>query len=141
MARRTNLTTVSKLRLSGICKQNFLGSFLDTLLGTTGASNMKHIRLLMSVLITPIVLLWSGFSFAAGTQYNLRVDGLACPFCAYGIEKKFIKTEGVESVDIDLQNGLVIVNTAEGKTFKEDKLKEIINDAGFTMKSMTEKDL
>ncbi len=93
-----------------------------------------------SILLTLSLLLSFGAS-AAPTQYELRVDGLACPFCAYGIEKKFIKTEGVKSVDIDLQNGLVIVKTGEGKTFKEDKLKEIINDAGFTMKSMTEKDL
>ncbi len=26
-------------------------------------------------------------AFAAPSQYQLRVDGLACPFCAYGIEK------------------------------------------------------
>jgi len=71
----------------------------------------------------------------------MRVDGLACPFCAYGIEKKFIKTEGVNSVDIDLQKGLVIVKTSEGKIFTEEKLKEIINDSGFTMKSVTEKNL
>ncbi|NOX93293.1 MAG: heavy-metal-associated domain-containing protein [Gammaproteobacteria bacterium] len=93
------------------------------------------------LLFTAITLLWSNFSFAAGIQYNMRVDGLACPFCAYGIEKKFTKTEGVDSVDIDLQKGLVIVKTREGKTFREEKLKEIINDAGFTMKSVTEKDL
>ncbi len=86
-------------------------------------------------------LLWASFSFAAGTQYDMRVDGLACPFCAYGIEKKFTKTEGVKSVDIDLQNGLVVVKTNEGKSFTEDKLKTIINDAGFTMKSVTEKPL
>ncbi|MCF6337478.1 MAG: heavy-metal-associated domain-containing protein [Gammaproteobacteria bacterium] len=90
---------------------------------------------------TAITLLWSSSGFSAGTQYNMRVDGLACPFCAYGIEKKFTKTEGVDSVDIDLQKGLVIVKTREGKTFKEEKLKEIINDSGFTMKSVTEKNL
>ncbi|HHI92342.1 MAG TPA: copper chaperone [Gammaproteobacteria bacterium] len=87
-----------------------------------------------------ITLLWSTTGFAGGTQYNMRVDGLACPFCAYGIEKKFTKTDGVDSVDIDLQKGLVIVKTREGKTFNEKKLKEIINDAGFTMKSVTEKE-
>ena len=79
----------------------------------------------------------SGFSFADGTRYELRVDGLACPFCAYGIEKKFTRTEGVESVDIDLKNGLVIVNTFEGSKFSEDELKTIIDDTGFTMKSMS----
>lgn len=92
-----------------------------------------------SIVLTTTALLWSSFSFAAGTQYDLRVDGLACPFCAYGIEKKFTKTQGVESVDIDLKNGLVVVKTVENKTFKEDELKSIINDTGFTMKSMTEK--
>lgn len=100
---------------------------------------IKHIR--FNIFLATAALLFSGFSFSAGTQYNMRVDGLACPFCAYGIEKKFVKTEGVESVDIDLQKGLVIVKTAEGKTFEDEKLKEIINDAGFTMKSVTEKNL
>lgn len=90
-------------------------------------------------LIATTALLWSGLSLAAGIQYELRVDGLACPFCAYGIEKKFTATKGVESVDIDLQKGLVVVKTAAGKTFTEEELKTIINDAGFTMKSMTEK--
>ncbi len=92
-------------------------------------------------LILTALLTWSSLSFAVGTQYNMRVDGLACPFCAYGIEKKFTKTEGVESVEIDLKNGLVIVQTEESKTFTEAQLKQIINDAGFTMKSVTEEAL
>ncbi len=82
---------------------------------------------------------WSSYSFAAGTQYDIRVDGLACPFCAYGIEKEFTRTEGVDSVDIDLKNGLVIVKTSEGRSFSEDQLKSIVDDTGFTMKSMSEK--
>jgi len=88
-----------------------------------------------------LLSLWTNLTFAAGTEYDMRVDGLACPFCAYGIEKKFTKTEGVKSVDIDLKNGLVIVKTKEGKIFTENELKKIINDTGFTMKSMTEKAL
>jgi len=95
----------------------------------------------MYLLVTAFTLLWSSLAFAAGNQYDLRVDGLACPFCAYGIEKKFTKTQGVDKVDIDLKNGLVVVKTIEGKTFSEDQLKKIIDDADFTMKSMTEKQL
>jgi len=90
-------------------------------------------------IIFAVLSLWTSAALATGTQYSMRVDGLACPFCAYGIEKGFIKTEGVKSVDIDLKNGLVIVETEDGKTFSEDQLKKIINDTGFTMKSMTEK--
>ena len=94
-------------------------------------------RIIQLVLI--IALVGTGYSFAAGTRYELRVDGLACPFCAYGIEKTFIQTEGVESVEIDIKNGLVIVNTVEGIKFSEDKLITIIDDTGFTMKSMSVK--
>jgi len=86
--------------------------------------------------IAAAALLWSGITLAAGTRYDMRVDGLACPFCAYGIEKKFTKTDGVKSVDINLKKGLVVVDTVEGKTFTEAKLKQIVNDAGFTLKSV-----
>ena len=46
---------------------------------------------------------------AGGGRYELHVDGMACPYCAYGIEK--IKAlDGVDksSVIIKLNDGLVI---------------------------------
>ena len=94
-----------------------------------------------SILLTLITLLWSATLFAAGTQYNLRVDGLSCPFCAYGIEKKLIRTEGVESVIFDLEKGFVIVKVEEGVTLTEGQLKQLVDDAGFTLRSMSEKPL
>jgi len=93
------------------------------------------------ILLTVVSLFWSATLFAAGTQYNLRVDGLACPFCAYGIEKKLIKTEGVESVSFDLEKGLVIVKVKEGVTLTEVQLKQLVDDAGFTLRSMSEQAL
>ena len=94
-----------------------------------------------SKLLAVISLFWSATLFAAGTQYNLRVDGLACPFCAYGIEKKLINSEGVESVTFDIENGLVIVKAEEGVTLTESMLKQLINDAGFTLRSVSEQPL
>ncbi|HFE31878.1 MAG TPA: heavy-metal-associated domain-containing protein [Gammaproteobacteria bacterium] len=96
---------------------------------------MKHT--LQSILL--ITLLWSGTTLAAGKLYELRVDGMACAFCAYGIEKKFKKMDGVEGVDINLQKGLVQVKTREDKTFTKTELKKLIHDSGFTLKSLKEK--
>jgi len=93
------------------------------------------------MLLTAISLLWSATLFAAGNQYNLRVDGLACPFCAYGIEKKLIRTEGVESVTFDLEKGLVIVKAEAGVILTEAQLKQLVDDAGFTLRSVSKQPL
>ncbi len=90
------------------------------------------------ILAMTMALLWSTVAFAAGTQYELRVDGLACPYCAYGIEKMLKKTDGVETIDIDINNGVVRVNVAEGMTLTEAQMAKLINDAGFTLRGMTE---
>ncbi len=75
-------------------------------------------------------------AFAAGTHYEMRVDGLACPFCAYGIEKKLKAIEGVSNIKVDLNKGLVSVDMAEGKTLSEEQMKKLFDDSGFTYRSM-----
>ena len=40
---------------------------------------MNRSLLLALLIFGPPLLVW------ADTQYNLRVDGMACPYCAYGI--------------------------------------------------------
>jgi mercuric ion binding protein len=77
-------------------------------------------------------------ALAGATQYQLRVDGLACPFCAYGIEKELNRTDGVESLDIDINAGIVTVTMADGATITEDQAKQIIEDAGFTLRGFEE---
>lgn len=78
-----------------------------------------------------LALLWSAPLFAA--QYALQVNGLACPFCAYGIEKKLKSIEGVKSIEIDIDGGRVLVTTAEGAPFDEEAARRAIEDAGFTL--------
>ncbi len=77
-------------------------------------------------------------AFAGATQYQLRVDGLACPFCAYGIEKELTRTDGVESLDMDINAGIVTVTMADGATMAEEQAKQIVQDAGFTLRGFEE---
>ena len=81
----------------------------------------------LSVFLLPVI------AFAAPAQYQLRVDGLACPFCAYGIEKELNRTDGVESIRIDINAGTVTVTMAEGATMTEAQASRIVEDAGFTL--------
>lgn len=80
-----------------------------------------------------------GISFqalAANARYELRVDGLACPYCAYGIEKKIKALDGIDkdSVEIKLNDGLVIFEADTESPLTEAALKTLINDAGFTLR-------
>lgn len=87
--------------------------------------------------LVPLLLLWSLAALAADTQYTMRVDGLACPYCAYGIEKKLKQIEGIEKIDVDLGKGLVTVNVREGSDLTEPQLVRLFKDAGFTYRGMT----
>ncbi len=81
-------------------------------------------------------LLFMQTAFAAGTHYEMRVDGLACPFCAYGIEKKLKAIEGTDKISVDLDKGLVSVDMAEDKELTEEQMKKLFHDSGFTYRSM-----
>ena len=58
-----------------------------------------------------LILLFIGFTVttvnaqADTSQLNgkitIEVDGLACPFCAYGLEKNLKEIDGVENIEIN----------------------------------------
>lgn len=74
------------------------------------------------------------------TVYTLQADGLACPFCAYGIEKQLNRIDGVESVETDVKSGTVIVTMKPGATLDEADAKRAVEAAGFTMRDFSRKD-
>lgn len=66
--------------------------------------------------------------------YTLYADGLACPFCAYGIEKQLIAIEGVETVETDLKAGTVTVTMRDGAPLDEPLARKAVEAAGFTLR-------
>jgi len=87
-------------------------------------------------LIALFVAMLSTAAFAGGNQYTLGVDGLGCPFCAYGIEKQLSAIEGVESIETDIKSGQVVVTLVEGKSLSEEVARQAVKDAGFTLRSL-----
>jgi len=77
-------------------------------------------------------------AFSETTVYSIRVDGLACPYCAYGIEKKLNKLKGVKFIDMNLDKGIVTVE-AYDKKLEDPQLKQLFQDSGFTYRSKQEK--
>lgn len=72
--------------------------------------------------------------------YTLQADGLACPFCAYGIEKQLTRIDGVESVETDVISGAVVITMEPGATLTEADAIRAVEAAGFTMREFRRKD-
>jgi len=94
---------------------------------------MKNLlkRMIVTLLLT---LAGTASAFADSPTYKLYVDGLACPFCAYGIEKQVGGLDGVNAVDIQIDTGIVAVTMKSGKTLDQAAAKQAVNDAGFTLR-------
>ena len=90
------------------------------------------------VMMILLGLTWSVMALAAGTQYQLGVDGLACPFCAYGVEKKLSSIEGVEDIEVDIEKGQVIVTMTDDSPLTETLAGEKVEQAGFTLRSFSQ---
>lgn len=86
--------------------------------------------------ISIFFLLFNSICFAQIKEVRLRVDGLACPFCAYGLEKNLKPLEGLESLNISLKKGLVKLTFKEDNNLDISKLKTIVKDAGYTQKGV-----
>ncbi len=87
------------------------------------AIGLSLILVATSVLATPLT-------------YQLRVDGLSCPFCAYGIEKKLGALEGVQGVETNIKDGIVIVTMKDGVRLDEASAKKAVKEAGFSLRKL-----
>lgn len=77
-------------------------------------------------------------TLAAGPSYRIEVAGLACPFCAYGIEKELSAIDGVEGVETSIAEGTVTVTMKDGATLDETTARRAVKEAGFTLNRFTQ---
>ena len=80
-----------------------------------------------------LVLVSTGV-LAAPPTYRLHVDGLACPFCAYGIEKKLGALKGVQGLETRIKDGTVIVTMKGSVALDEAAARQAVKAAGFSLR-------
>lgn len=62
----------------------------------------------------------------------VSVQGLACPFCAYGIEKHLRGLEGVAEVEVDVAKSQATLTLKDPSAVTDDDIREAVGAAGFT---------
>ena len=52
-----------------------------------------------------------------GASLTLKVDGMVCPFCAYGLEKRLRELPALDETLIQMSDGLVQIRVKEGEQY------------------------
>lgn len=69
-----------------------------------------------------------------GDSLRLRVDGMVCSLCAYGVERRLSKLDQVERVKVDLDSGLVVILLKPRLTVGDSTIAEEVRRAGFALR-------
>lgn len=64
------------------------------------------------------------------------VDGLACPFCAYGLEKKLGTLDAIDAMEVQVEQSRILVAFREGRRATEEDLRRAVEEAGFSARTI-----
>lgn len=95
------------------------------------------VKILQRTGLALALMLFSAVTAIAETKtYALQVDGLACPFCAFGIEKQLSKMDGVDKVTTDIKAGVVLLTMKDGVLLDNAAAEKAVERAGFTLEGI-----
>jgi copper chaperone CopZ len=72
-------------------------------------------------------------STAAAEMYVLQIKGFGCELCAYSVQSRLGKLEGVEEVRASFKDSQAIVRSQDGVVLSEEKAREVVEGAGFKL--------
>ncbi len=89
----------------------------------------RKILFLVALVVTGTAVL------ADEVQYDIRVDGITCPFCVATSERALKKIDGVHAVGSNLETGTIFVCADSQVALTDAQLKQLFRDKGFTYRS------
>ena len=86
-----------------------------------------------------IIIIFGLTAAVSADTIRATVNGMVCGFCATGIEKTFKAQPEVKTVDVDLENKLVTIQTKQGQTLEDSKIKKLLGNAGYSVTGIVRK--
>ncbi len=87
------------------------------------------------ILFTSFFLLPTSL-WASRGNIQIKIRGLSCPFCVYGVEKKLKHVQGIESVATNYRRGIALLKKKAKAEVDIAALTKAVTDAGFTVDSI-----
>ena len=74
---------------------------------------------------------------APGDSLRLKVDGMVCSLCAYGVERRLRSLDQVDRVRVNLDSGLVVILLRPGAAISDSVLGREVHRAGFALRAVS----
>ena len=91
----------------------------------------------MKFLLSAFFLAATLVASAQTDAFTLRVEGLGCPFCAYGLEKKFKDVKGIDDLKIDIKTGKMTFAVPVATALSLEEADARVTKAGYTAKGIS----
>lgn len=92
---------------------------------------MRFLLVQAAVLVAAAVILAPPVQ-AQVHEVTVAVEGMSCPFCAFGVEKKLMTVPSAGSVRVDLEKGVATVRASEGGSIDVARIPAAVKASGFT---------
>jgi len=90
------------------------------------------VAVVLALLAAPYGAWSAGPEPGAAKQAVVAVNGMSCPFCAYGVRKHLSALPGVKSVQVELARGKAIVDVDPEVRLTDERIRKAVREAGFT---------
>jgi copper chaperone CopZ len=98
------------------------------------------LRYKLTIGLLAVALLTGTTLFSQGgveREIVASVKGLACPFCAYGIERQLKEIPAVSRVEVSIKTGIVRIFLKPGESVTRHAIEKAVDKAGFTLADLT----
>ncbi len=66
-------------------------------------------------------------------RFTVRVDGMGCPYCAYGLEKKLKELpEAVSDIEVVMETGILTFRYPSDASLSLEQVAQQVDAAGYT---------
>lgn len=90
----------------------------------------------MQKYLATLTIIFALSAAVSADTIRATVNGMVCGFCATGIEKTFKAQKEVRSINVDLKNRLVTIDTKAGQTLEDAKITQLLKNSGYSVVSI-----
>jgi copper chaperone CopZ len=97
----------------------------------------RIVSLAFATLFSAAILFFSPMIFAQMKDSTIKVHGMDCAPCAYGISKRLKGMDGIENATVDLNTGDVTIDVSKSNHLTLREIRKNVVKSGFTPKKAT----